>query len=107
MFRSLAAASAAIALSVTAATASPFGATVSSGGGEARSDNPGVLALFMHQVATILRFETGQGSDGVRTFEYFNESQCEESQIADSEAGEAQPAEKAEPTGPEPIYYGF
>jgi len=109
MFRTLTASAAALALSLQAASASPFGATVSSGeSGPANNDNQGVIALFVNQVATFMGFETGRSVDGVKKFEFYSDGQCDEARAADNQSGEAQRDEKAaKPTGPEPIYYGF
>ena len=108
MFRSLSATAAALALCVSAATASPFDATVSTGeSGQAKSENRGVIAFFVNQVATFIGFEAGH-SDDVKKFEFYSDGQCEEAKAAENENGEVQPDETAaEPTGPEPIYFGF
>lgn len=110
MLRILAAA-AAVALSVQAASASPFGASVSSGDADRpdrAGERQGVASFLMDRLAVIVVGKAAHAGDGSGQYQYYSDEECDAAKTAAEEAPkEEEEVKKAEPIGPEPIYYGF
>lgn len=110
MLKTLTTSAAIIALSLQTAAAAPFGASVSASGADRaeRSGESADLASFVvNRLVTIVVGKAGHSSDGANRYKYYSDEECEAAKAATDEASEEDKLKKAEPIGPEPIYYGF
>ena len=103
---------AAFALSAQAAMAGPLGAsmTASETGAKAAKSERSVVSSVMAQLKfsmSAIRGTVGHSSGESTEYKSSPNEQCEEAKKATDEDDEAHKAKKAEPVGPEPIYFGF
>lgn len=111
MFRTLTASAAALALSLQAAAASPFGASVSAGEtdrAERAAERQGVVSFVLNRVAVMIVGKAAHAGEGSSQYQYYTDEECEGAETPTEKAPEEEKAKKnTEPMGPEPIYYGF